>query len=226
MIELLNTLFELLRHTDTFLENFVKAHGGWTYLLLCSIIFAETGLVFAPFLPGDSLLFMAGAIAGRDLLNHGLVFGLLAAAAIIGDNVNYWVGRFLGQTILSSKARWIHAIVKPKYLERTHEYFARYGPRTIIIARFVPIVRTLSPFVAGLGRMNYGRFLAYDVFGGFLWVGICVYAGVFFGQLEFVKQHFEMVVLAIIFISILPAIFEYFRHRRALQRAAGQPPQS
>lgn len=213
MMELLNSLLDLLRHTDVFLEQFVGTYRGWTYLLLCGIIFAETGLVFAPFLPGDSLLFAAGALAGRELLHHGLLFALLTTAAIVGDNVNYWVGRFLGQRILDSRAKWIHAIVKPKYLEKTREYFARYGPRTIIIARFVPIVRTLSPFVAGLGAMQYSRFVAYDIVGGILWVGICTYAGVFFGQLDFVKKHFELVVLAIIFISILPAIIEILRHK-------------
>lgn len=213
MAELLQNLFEFLRHTDTFMEQFVRTYQGSTYWFLCAIIFAETGLVFAPFLPGDSLLFTAGALAGRDLLNHPQLFGMLAAAAIIGDNVNYWVGRYLGKHILSSKSPWVHRIIKPQYLEKTHAYFARYGARTIIIARFVPIVRTLSPFVAGLGTMDYRRFVAFDVAGGLLWVGICVYAGVYFGQLEFVKKHFEMVVLAIILISILPAVVEILRHK-------------
>ena len=218
MLDLLNNLLEFLRHTDVYLEQFVGTYHGWTYLFLFGVIFAETGLVFAPFLPGDSLLFVAGALAGRDLLNYGLLFGLLTSAAIVGDNVNYWVGRFLGKHIVNSRAKWIHAIVKPKYLEKTHDYFARYGPRTIIIARFVPIVRTLAPFVAGLGAMQYRRFVAYDIFGGILWVGICTSAGLFFGRLDFVKKHFELVVLAIIFISILPAIIEILRHKLARKK--------
>lgn len=209
-------LIDLFLHLDKHLQEIIHQYGAGTYWVLIAIIFCETGLVFLPFLPGDSLLFAAGAFAASGSLNLWLLLLLLSVAAIVGDTVNYWIGRVFGQRILENgKIR----LVKPEHLARTHDFFERYGGKTIIIARFVPIVRTLAPFVAGLGRMTYGRFMLYNVTGGLGWVLICTIAGYFFGNLPFVKNNFSLVVLAIIFISILPGVFEYLRHRRQARAA-------
>jgi membrane-associated protein len=197
---------DVFMHLDQHLDAVMQQYGLWTYLILFVIIFCETGLVLTPFLPGDSLLFAAGALAGAGSLNAGLLFGLLAAAAIIGDNSNYAIGRLFGTRILHGRnAR----LVKKEHIERTHAFFERYGTKTIIIARFVPIIRTFTPFVAGLGRMTYGRFLPFDIAGGMIWVGVCVFAGYFFGGREFVKKNFSLVILAIIAISLLPAVIGF-----------------
>lgn len=199
------------------LDALVKTYGTLTYAILFLIIFAETGLVFAPFLPGDSLLFASGAIAAGGALDPWILFGLLTVAGILGDTVNYWIGKYLGPRLLrSEKSRWLNR----KHLDRTHEFFEKYGAKTIVIARFVPIVRTLAPFVAGIGTMRYGTFLIYNVIGGILWVGICVGAGYFFGTMPIVEKNFELVIVAIIFVSILPAIIEILRARIAARRAA------
>jgi membrane-associated protein len=208
-------LWDLLFHIDDKLKELVQHNGMWTYAILFGIIFAETGLVVAPFLPGDSLLFAAGAVAAGDTdgsLNVNVLCGLLIVAAILGDTVNYHVGYFLGPRVFKRpKSFWLN----PKHLEKTQEFFDRYGGKTIILARFLPIVRTLAPFVAGVGRMHYGRFLLFNVIGGVVWVVTFLFLGYFFGTLPIVEKNFELVVVAIIAISVLPGVIEFLRHRYA-----------
>ncbi|HVG08410.1 MAG TPA: DedA family protein [Thermoanaerobaculia bacterium] len=218
-MEALTKLIDIFLHLDKHLEAIVSQYGGLTYLVLFLIIFCETGLVVTPFLPGDSLLFAAGALASLGSLSVWWVLFLLMVAAILGDTVNYWVGHFLGRRLLNSER---FKLIRPEHLEYTHEFFEKYGGKTIIIARFVPIVRTLAPFVAGLGSMTYGRFMGYNLIGGVAWVSICTMAGYLFGQLPFVKQHFELVVLAIIVLSLVPAIWEMYSARK--RRRQSQTP--
>ena len=206
-------------HLDTTLVEFVADYGTWTYLILFIIIFCETGLVFTPFLPGDSLLFASGALAARGSLSIAVVFLLLGAAAVLGDTANYWIGKYLGEFILRKHSRWI----KQEHLDRTHAFFEKYGGKTIIIARFVPIIRTFAPFVAGLGAMTYRKFIAYNVIGGVGWVAICLGAGFFFGNLQLVKDHFSLVILAIVIISVIPAVWGYFSARTQSRAAARAP---
>lgn len=210
-MELIKYLIDFILHLDKHLVELVAQFGGWTYAVLFAIIFCETGLVVTPILPGDSLLFAVGALAASGALNAFLIFVLLSIAAILGDTVNYWVGYIVGPKIFASTgSRWLNR----KHLERTHEFYEKYGGKTIIIARFIPIVRTFAPFVAGIGRMTYWKFLLYNVVGGIAWIGIFVYAGYFFGNIPVVKANFGLVVVAIIFISLLPAVIEYLRARR------------
>lgn len=205
-------MLEFIQHVDTHLDALVVAWGPWTYVVLAVVIFCETGLVATPFLPGDSLLFAVGAVAARGSLSLGWVLGLLIAAAVAGDTVNYWIGTFIGPKVFrQDRSRFF----KREYLERTHRFYERYGGKTIILARFIPIVRTFAPFVAGVGRMSYGRFLAYNVVGGVVWVLLFVLGGYWFGNLPMVQRHFEWVIAAIIGLSLLPALLEYLRHRRA-----------
>ncbi|MEO0249192.1 MAG: DedA family protein [candidate division WOR-3 bacterium] len=211
-MELFGNFLELFLHIDKHLDRVIQTYGTATYLLLFGIIFVETGLVVTPFLPGDSLLFTAGVFAGRGALEVEWLYLLLTTAAILGDNTNYWIGRFVGPRVFRSESA---RFLKKEYLHRTHRFFERYGTKAIIMARFVPIVRTFMPFVAGIGAMTYRRFFFYDLLGGNLWVSICVFAGYFFGGLPFVKQNFSLVVLAIVFISVLPAILEYLKNRRS-----------
>lgn len=223
-MEWLEYLIDLFVHLDRHLENITARYGAWTHAILFTIIFLETGVVFTPFLPGDSLLFAAGAISALGSLDPWMLFGLLSVAAILGDTVNYWIGKHLGQFLLRRHSR----LFKPQHLERTHAFFEKYGGKTIIIARFVPIVRTFAPFVAGMGVMTYSKFLLYNVVGGIAWVAICVGGGYAFGQQPFVKKHFELVILAIIFVSILPILVEFARHRwqrSAAVSAAAAPPE-
>ena len=196
-------------HLDKSLGAIIAAYGTWTYLILFTVIFCETGLVVTPFLPGDSLLFAAGTMAGGGHLSLGMLLAVLMAAAIVGDNVNYWIGRYIGPRAFSGQVRFL----KKQHLDRTHRFFEKYGGKTIILARFVPIVRTFAPFVAGVGTMNYGRFLLYDVPGGIAWVSIFVLGGYWFGSRPWVKDHFSVVVLAIIIISVLPMAVELVRSR-------------
>jgi membrane-associated protein len=209
-MEFLKTIIDLFLHLDVHLREVTSQYGTWTYALLFAIVFCETGLVVTPILPGDSLLFAAGALAALGTLNPWLLFLLLTVAAIIGDMVNYWAGHYFGARIFKPNAR----ILKTEYLDRTHAFYERYGGKTIVLARFVPIIRTFAPFVAGMGRMGYGRFFAYNVFGGIFWVAACVAAGYFFGNIDVVKKNFSVVILAIIFISILPGIIGIVRARR------------
>lgn len=213
-------LLEIFMNLDTELEKLVTEYGTAIYAILFSIIFAETGLVVTPFLPGDSLLFTVGALAARGLFNPVGVTALLIVAAILGDAVNYHIGKWIGPKVFRMESNeggakgWLVKLLNKKHLERAHEFFERYGGKAIILARFVPIVRTFVPFVAGAGTMNYGRFVVYNVVGGVAWVIICILAGYLFGNIEAVKKHFELVVIGIIFVSLLPIAFEYMKSRR------------
>ena len=192
------------------LQVFVAAHDRSIYFILFTIIFCETGLVVTPFLPGDSLLFTAGAVAARGMLNPWWLFALLSLAAIVGDTANYWIGAKVGPKAFSGNVRFL----KKEYLDRTHRFFEKYGGFAIIIGRFVPIVRTFAPFVAGIGAMSYARFIVYNVLGGVAWVALFVFGGYWFGALPFVKKNFEIVIAAIIVISVMPMVIEYLRARR------------
>jgi membrane-associated protein len=211
-MELLTYFIDIFMHLDKHLSLVIQNYGLLTYAILFLIIYCETGLVVTPFLPGDSLLFAAGAFAALGALNVVWLFCLLVAAAMAGNTTNYWIGYFVGPKIFHREdVRFLNR----KHLERTHQFYEKYGGKTIIIARFMPIIRTFAPFVAGIGRMTYARFLSYDIVGGTSWIGVCVFSGYFFGNLKVVKQNFTFVILAIIFISILPGLFGYIRHRRA-----------
>jgi membrane-associated protein len=215
--DVLRWLVDFLLHLDRHLAEAIRAYGTWTYALLFLIVFLETGLVVTPFLPGDSLLFAAGSFAALGSLDPGLLYILLSFAAIAGDTVNYAIGHYLGPKVFHfPRSRFFN----PEHLRRTHVFYEKYGGKTIIIARFVPIVRTFAPFVAGIGAMSYPRFLSYNVVGGLLWVAVCLFAGYFFGNLPFVRKNFSLVILAIILISVLPALVEYLRHRAQARRTA------
>jgi membrane-associated protein len=218
-VEFLKQAIEFVLHLDKHLGPIIQDYGVWTYLILFAVIFCETGLVVTPFLPGDSLLFLAGVFAGRGELSLIALILSLIAAAIVGDTVNYWVGHYLGHRLLAAKRR----IIRPEHLAYTHEFFEKYGGKTIIIARFVPVVRTLAPFVAGLGSMSYRRFMSYNVVGGSAWVLLCTLAGYALWRNEFVQNHFFVVEVLIIFISLLPAIWEFWRARRAGRRLPPRP---
>ena len=209
-MEWITYLVDLFLHLDRHLGDIIQNYGAWTYLILFAIIFCETGLVVAPFLPGDSLLFAAGALAGGGKLDPLWLFVLLSAAAIAGDTVNYWIGAYIGPRAFSGEIRFL----KKEYLDRTHAFYEKYGGKTIIIARFVPIVRTFAPFVAGIGAMNYARFIVYNIVGGVAWVALFIFGGYWFGSRPFVKNNFSLVVLAIIVISVMPMVVEYLRSRR------------
>jgi membrane-associated protein len=219
-MELILTFVDIFIHLDKHLNEIIQAYGTWTYMLLFLIIFLETGLVVTPFLPGDSLLFAAGTFAGLGSLNVWLLFFLLVFAAIIGDTVNYWIGHYIGPRAFSGNVRFL----KKEYLDRTHEFYEKHGGKTIILARFIPIIRTFAPFVAGIGAMSYGHFIAYNVVGGVLWVAIFIFGGYFFGNLPFVQENFTFVVLAIILISVMPGVYEFFKERSlAKSRAKAEP---
>lgn len=217
-MDILKRFLDLILHLDKHLDTLVQNYGPWVYAILFLIVFCETGLVVTPFLPGDSLLFTVGAIAARGSLDVYLIAGLLTIAAILGDTVNYWVGKLVGQQLIARYPK----LFRPEHLQRTHEFFERYGGKTIIIARFVPIVRTFAPFVAGIGKMTYGRFMTFNVGGGLLWILLLVPAGYFFGNFEIVKKNFTLVIFGIIFLSILPAVTETIRERNRLRREAGK----
>jgi membrane-associated protein len=210
-MELLGALLDVLLHLDRHLSEVIQHYGVWTYLILFLIVFCETGLVVTPFLPGDSLLFAVGAFAAVGALDLWLVMLLLAVAAILGDSVNYAVGARLGPRVFRGEGG---RFLNRRHLERTHQFYERYGSKTIVIARFVPIVRTFAPFVAGIGRMSYGRFLFYNVAGALLWIVSLVMGGYLFGNIPVVRRNFSLVVFAIIGLSILPALIELGRQRR------------
>jgi len=210
-MEFIKGVIDFILHLDAHLSELIQSYGAWTYGILFAIIFCETGLVVTPFLPGDSLIFAAGAFAARGDLNVVLVFVLLSAAAVIGDTVNYWIGKIIGPKVFNKeKSR----IFKKAYLDRTHAFYEKYGAETIIIARFVPIVRTFAPFVAGIGRMSYLKFISYNVIGGIGWVALFTFGGYFFGNIPFVRKNFSLVIIAIIIISLIPAVVEVLRHRK------------
>ncbi len=200
---------DFILHVDQYLGSFIQSYGSLTYLLLFLIIFAETGLVITPFLPGDSLIFMAGTFAAAGFFNVLFLFILLVLAAILGDTVNYWIGNYFGVKIFSK-----NILFRPEYLERTKEFYAKYGGKTVFIARFVPIIRTFAPFVAGVGKMDYRRFLIFNISGAVIWVGFFVFTGYFFGQIPFVQKNLNIIVYLIILLSISPIIIEYLRHRK------------
>jgi membrane-associated protein len=218
-MEFIAGLVDFIMHLDTHLNGLIQIYGIWTYLILFTIIFCETGLVVTPFLPGDSLIFAAGAFAASGSLRIGWLFLILAAAAVLGDTVNYWIGKIIGPKVFKKeKSR----IFKKDYLDRTHRFYDKYGTETIIIARFVPIVRTFAPFVAGIGRMRDGKFLSYNFVGGVGWVALFTFGGYFFGNIPFVQDHFSLVIIAIIVISLVPILWEYLKNRREKRKAAGR----
>jgi membrane-associated protein len=209
-MDLFRSIIDLFLHLDEHLSQVISQYGVWTNLILFLIVFAETGLVITPFLPGDSLLFAAGTFAALGALDVRVLLVLLMVAAIIGDTVNYWVGAWVGPRAFSGRVRWL----RKDYLDRTHAFYEKHGGKTIIIARFVPIIRTFAPFVAGVGAMTYGKFLLYNIVGAVLWVGLFVLAGFFFGNIPVVKENFTIVILAIIAISVMPIAYEALRARR------------
>jgi membrane-associated protein len=213
---LIQLFVDLFLHLDTHLSAVITQYGSWTYGLLFFVIFIETGVVVLPFLPGDSLIFAAGTFASLGSLNIWTLFILLAFAAVLGDTVNYWIGHFLGDRAYQIK--WI----KREYLDRTHGFFEKYGNKTIFLARFVPIVRTFAPFVAGIGRMSYKDFFSYNVFGGITWVALFSFAGYFFGNIPFIRDHFSLVVIAIVLISLLPMVVEGLKVRRESKQAKAE----
>jgi membrane-associated protein len=215
---LISWFVDFILHMDTHLDLIVRSMGGWSYALLFIVIFVETGIVIFPFLPGDSLLFAAGSLAALGSLNVWALFALLALAAIVGDTVNYWIGHYIGPRVFSTNSRFL----KREYLDRTHAFYEKYGGKTIFLARFIPIIRTFAPFVAGVGRMSYGYFFTYNVVGGLVWTALFTFGGYFFGNLPFVKNNFSLVIMAIVVISVLPAVWEVLRSNKAPAKPSSQ----
>lgn len=219
-MEMLRGFIDYFLHLDVHLAELIREYGGWTYGILFLIVFCETGLVVTPFLPGDSLLFAAGALSASGAMNVWLLGALLCVAAVLGDTVNYGIGARVGTRVFSEDAR----VLKTEYLRRTEAFYEKYGGKTIIIARFIPIVRTYAPFVAGAARMNYAKFLTYNVVGGVVWVWLFLLAGYFFGNIPAVKDNFGLVIVAIIILSVMPPVFEYLKTRRAKRTVSVDPP--
>ena len=215
-MELVSTFVDVVLHLDTHLQWLVSNYGHWVYLILFLIIFCETGLVVTPFLPGDSLLFVAGAVAAGGGMDVHALYAVLAAASFSGDNTNYWIGRFVGPRVFRNRSS---RLLNPAHVERTQRFYERHGGKTVVIARFVPIVRTFAPFVAGIGRMRYAGFLAFSAAGSAAWIGSLLYAGYFFGNMPIVKQNLSLVIVAIVLLSIMPGIVEFLRARFARRRA-------
>ncbi|MBM5570766.1 DedA family protein [Deefgea chitinilytica] len=207
---------DLFLHLDVVLKDMVTTYGIWIYVILFLVIFCETGLVVTPFLPGDSLLFVAGMIAASGALNVHLLFLILLVAAVLGDAINYTIGKYFGHKLFANKES---KIFRPEYLTKTHDFFEKYGGKTIIIARFVPIVRTFAPFVAGMAAMTYRKFAFYNVTGALLWVGSLLYAGYLLGGITFIQKNLTAIILGIIFISILPGIIEVAKHKLSKVKA-------
>lgn len=208
-MELISSLIDLFLHLDTYLDVIIDFFGPLSYVILFAIIFMETGLVITPFLPGDSLLFAVGAFSARGSFNVVLIFILLFLAAVIGDSVNYWIGNKVGPRVFERDYRFL----KRKHLVKTQDFYEKHGGKTIVLARFIPIVRTFAPFVAGVGTMDYRRFVIYNILGAFLWVSIFLFLGFFFGNIPIVQENFELLVVGIILISVLPMIVEFLRSR-------------
>ncbi|MFZ4794266.1 MAG: DedA family protein [Blastocatellia bacterium] len=215
-MELIKYLIDLILHLDKHLVELVTQYGAWTYAILFLIIFCETGLVVMPFLPGDSLIFAVGTLAAKGVLDLFWVSILMIIAAIIGDTINYWIGYKIGPKVFSSQDS---RLLNRRHLDRTHQFYEKYGGKTIIIARFMPIIRTFAPFVAGIGRMNYSRFLLYNVVGGVLWIVLFMLAGYLFGNIPIVKRNFTLVIFGIIVVSILPGVIEYLRAVRTKRQS-------
>ena len=208
MVDLIKFLIDFILHIDKHLFELVINYNTWTYLILFTIIFCETGLVVTPFLPGDSLLFAAGTIAALGLLNVSLLILVIFCAAILGDNSNYFIGRFLGHKVYEKNYR----LINRKSLDKTHQFYAKHGGKTIIIARFMPIIRTFAPFVAGVGTMKYPRFFLFSLGGNILWVNLFIFAGYLFANNNFVKHNFSLVIIAIILISLIPPVYTFIKH--------------
>jgi len=206
-------LLDFILHVDTYLNHIITRFGGWTYGLLFVVIFMETGFVVTPFLPGDSLIFAAATFAARGALNPWLIFILLSIAAVSGDTVNYWIGHAIGSKAYTGEVKWI----KKEYMERTHTFFEKHGGKTIFLARFVPIIRTFAPFVAGVSKMSYGHFITWNLVGGVTWVATFTLLGFFFGNIPFVQENFELVIIAIVFISFIPAVVEGLKARKEIK---------
>jgi membrane-associated protein len=205
-------LIDFVLHMDRYLGQIVTDTGLWTYVILFVVIFIETGLVVTPFLPGDSILFAAGAlIAVQPVLDIKILYVLMVLAAVLGDTANYWIGHFIGPKVFHEESRFL----KKEYLDRTHEFYEKHGGKTILLARFIPIIRTFAPFVAGVGRMTYGHFISYNVVGGILWPALFLFGGYYFGNITFIKEHFSLVVIAIVLISLIPAVVEALRSRKS-----------
>ncbi len=215
-------LIEVFLHLDMYLDTVIQQYGVWMYFLLFVVVFLETGIVVTPFLPGDSLLFAAGALCARGDLAVGWLFMLLCLAAVLGDTVNYSIGHLVGPRAFHGQNR----LFKREHLDRTHQFYERHGGKTIVLARFIPIIRTFAPFVAGIGRMSYGRFVTYNVLGGLLWTALFVFGGYYFGNQPWVKRNFTFVILAIIVISLLPLVVEFIQNYRRKARAARTQPSS
>jgi len=223
-MELIRQFIDLFLHLDDHLKEVIEQYGGWTYLILFLVVFCETGLVVTPILPGDSLLFAAGTFAGLGMLDVKLLFVLLTIAAILGDAVNYACGHYIGPKVFRYEGGWFF---RREYLDRTSRVYEKYGAKTIVLARFIPIIRTFAPFLAGVGRMSYPKFAAYNIIGGIVWVGLFLFAGHWFGNMPMVRKNFTLVILAIIVISVLPGFIEFFRawlRRRSLERSASAEP--
>jgi membrane-associated protein len=208
-MQLLVQLFDFILHIDKHLGEIIATYGYWTYSILFAVIFIETGLVVMPFLPGDSLLFAAGAFAATGALNVAVLFLLLFSAAVVGDSVNYWVGHRIGPRVFQEDVRFL----KREYLERTQRFYDKHGGKTIFLARFIPIIRTFAPFVAGVGTMRYSKFIMWNVVGAFAWTALFIFAGYFFGNIPIVRDNFGLVVIAIILISVMPVGYELLQHR-------------
>lgn len=215
-MDFIRLAIDFVLHIDRYLDVIIRSVGAGTYGVLFLIIFVETGLVVTPFLPGDSLLFAAGAFSARGSLQIVPLWLLLMAAAVLGDSANYWIGNRVGSRVFEQETRW----VKREYLERTQKFYEKHGGKTILLARFVPIVRTFAPFVAGIGKMRYGYFLTYNIVGGTLWVSLFLWGGYFFGGLPFVEKNFSLVIIAIVLISVLPAVWEALKARQEKRAAA------
>jgi len=210
-MEVIQSFIDIILHLDTYLSSFVSAYGIFTYAILFLIVFAETGFVVTPFLPGDSLLFAAGAIASLGALDITIVIILLIVAAIIGDTVNYWIGHFFGRKIVDNpKIKFINQ----EHIDKTEQFYKKFGGKTIILARFIPIVRTFAPFVAGVGTMNYQKFILFNVIGAVVWVSLFTSLGFFFGNIEIIQKNFHYAVFAIIGLSVIPILYEYIQHKR------------
>jgi membrane-associated protein len=215
-MQIISEVVDFILHLDVHLNAIIQNFGIWTYLILFLIIFLETGVVITPFLPGDSLLFAAGSFAALGSLNVFALFILLTLAAILGDTINYWIGHYIGPRAFNGSIRFL----KKEYLDRTQDFYERHGGKTIILARFIPIIRTFAPFVAGIGAMDYPRFFFFNVIGAILWVSLFTFGGYFFGNLPFVKENFTIVILAIIVISVLPGVFEFLRDKYRTRKEA------
>jgi len=215
-MDIIKFLIDFVLHMDVHLNEIISNYGGWTYGILAGVVFMETGFVVTPFLPGDSLLFAAGTFAALGSLNPFLLFGLLSTSAILGDTVNYHIGQYIGERAFSGEIKFL----KQEYLDKTQEFYDKHGGKAIILARFVPIIRTFAPFVAGIGTMKYRKFISYNVIGGIIWVALFISLGYFFGNIPFVQKNFEYVIFAIIAISLIPPVYEFLKARKELKEEA------